>query len=228
MRAWFNGRMEASQALDEGSIPFARFFIRIIMENENLDLDVKPVGNKDLWLFLILVDVLLMCVLGFFIYRQVGDSLFRPAVELAQTTAEQQPQPTELPAVEKEETVAAPEVLPAKDETPAAAPVEEKAAEPEKSAKQDKPAKQSVFVGVNPKSQYRRVKFRWYGEGKKVEIVSGFTMSKPQPLKKKDGYWETTLSILPGTYKFLYVIDGVKVTDPYSPQQGGRSVLEIK
>ena len=26
MRAWFNGRMEASQALDEGSIPFARFF----------------------------------------------------------------------------------------------------------------------------------------------------------------------------------------------------------
>ena len=25
-RAWFNGRMEASQALDEGSIPFARFF----------------------------------------------------------------------------------------------------------------------------------------------------------------------------------------------------------
>ena len=28
MRAWFNGRMEASQALDEGSIPFARFLIR--------------------------------------------------------------------------------------------------------------------------------------------------------------------------------------------------------
>lgn len=26
MRAWFNGRMGASQALDEGSIPFARFF----------------------------------------------------------------------------------------------------------------------------------------------------------------------------------------------------------
>ena len=26
MRAWFNGRMGASQALDEGSIPFARSF----------------------------------------------------------------------------------------------------------------------------------------------------------------------------------------------------------
>ncbi len=195
------------------------------MENENLDLDAKPTGNKDLWLFLILVDVLLMCVLGFFIYRQVGESLSRPATELAQPA--EQPQPAEVPVLDKEETVVAPEVTPAETET-SVPEAEEKTAEPEKLAKPDKPAKQSVFVGVNPKSQYRRVKFRWYGEGKKVEIVSGFTMSKPQPLKKKDGYWETTLSILPGTYKFLYVIDGVKVTDPYSPQQGGRSVLEIK
>ena len=32
MRAWFNGRMEASQALDEGSIPFARFFnLRVLL-----------------------------------------------------------------------------------------------------------------------------------------------------------------------------------------------------
>ena len=28
MRAWFNGRMGASQALDEGSIPFARSFLK--------------------------------------------------------------------------------------------------------------------------------------------------------------------------------------------------------
>ena len=32
MRAWFNGRMEASQALDEGSIPFARSIFCLLME----------------------------------------------------------------------------------------------------------------------------------------------------------------------------------------------------
>ena len=37
MRAWFNGRMEASQALDEGSIPFARTtnFHRSVARAEN-------------------------------------------------------------------------------------------------------------------------------------------------------------------------------------------------
>ena len=88
--------------------------------------------------------------------------------------------------------------------------------------------KESVLVKVNPKSKYRRVTFRWFGEGKKVSIVSGFTMAKPQALKKKDGYWETTLSIAPGTYKFLYVIDGVNTLDPYSDEKDGRSLLVLE
>ena len=88
--------------------------------------------------------------------------------------------------------------------------------------------KESVLVKVNPKSKYRRVTFRWFGEGKKVSIVSGFTMAKPQALKKKDGYWETTLSIAPGTYKFLYVIDGANTLDPYSDEKDGRSLLVLE
>ena len=84
-------------------------------------------------------------------------------------------------------------------------------------------------MAVNPKSsKYRRVTFRWFGEGKKVSIVSGFTMSKPQPLKKKNGYWETTLSIAPGTYKFLYIVDGVNTRDPYAEEKDGRSVLIVE
>ena len=53
-------------------------------------------------------------------------------------------------------------------------------------------------------------------------------MAKPQALKKKDGYWETTLSIAPGTYKFLYVIDGVNTLDPYSDEKDGRSLLVLE
>ena len=81
---------------------------------------------------------------------------------------------------------------------------------------------------VNPKSKYRRVTFRWYGEGDKVSIVSGFTMAKPQALKKRGDHWETTLSIAPGTYKFLYIIDGKNTLDPYSEEKDGRSLVVVK
>ena len=47
------------------------------MENEDLDLDVKPAGNKDLWLFLIIIDMVLLCVFGFFVYQRLADSVFR-------------------------------------------------------------------------------------------------------------------------------------------------------
>jgi len=231
------------------------------MENENLDLDVKPAGNKDLWLFLIIVDVIFMCVFGFFLYKHFSVSLFdgaqpraeQPASAVSAQAEEQLPvidvenvTPIETSSVaaEPEKTLpAAPEKQSAKSEKVSAKP----AAKPEETLvsailpvePEDKPAqaeekpaneaKKSVIVAVNPKSsKYRRVTFRWFGEGEKVSVVSGFTMSKPLPLKKKKDYWETTLSIAPGTYKFLYVVDGVNTKDPYSEEKDGRSVLIVE
>ena len=164
------------------------------MENENLDLDIKPAGNKDLWLFLIIIDIIFLCVFGYFVYKHFSARVFDA--------------PANAPRAEQAEVVQTPEL-------PAAAPVEipvtavieqeEKKAEPSKAApapetKQE--TKESVFVNPSKSSKYRRVTFRWYGEGNKVAIVSGFTMAKPQALKKRNDYWETTLSIAPGTYKF--------------------------
>ncbi len=204
------------------------------MENENLDLDVKPTGNKDLWLFLIIVDVILLCVFGFYLYKHFSVSLFQPsAIEMTEEQTE------EVLPVLVEEPVAQPKPQPSAPESPVPAPEKPVAVAVESPVDQsvepgeEKPVvavekKLSVLVEANSKSKYRRVTFRWYGEGKKVQIVSGFTMSKPQSLKKKNGYWETTLSILPGTYKFLYIIDGVNTRDPYSPEQDGRSVVVIE
>ncbi|MBR4356034.1 MAG: hypothetical protein IKP96_05680 [Elusimicrobiaceae bacterium] len=212
------------------------------MENENLDLDVKPTGNKDLWLFLIIVDVILLCVFGFYLYKHFSVSLFQPsAIEMTEEQTE------EVLPVLVEEPVAQPKPQPSAPESPVPAPEKPVAVAVEKpmvvavespvdqsvEPGEEKPVvavekKLSVLVEANSKSKYRRVTFRWYGEGKKVQIVSGFTMSKPQSLKKKNGYWETTLSILPGTYKFLYIIDGVNTRDPYSPEQDGRSVVVIE
>ena len=204
------------------------------MENENLDLDVKSAGNKDLWLFLIIVDIVLLCVFGFFLYKHFSASLFQTpsSAESVQTS----PEESVLESLNVE-TIAEPApAKPAKEETsePEKTLVAEVIAAEEKpaapAAAKDAPAdkKQSVIVKKNPSSKYRRVTFRWFGEGKKVSIVSGFTMSKPQALKKKDGYWETTLSILPGTYKFLYIIDGQNTQDPYSPEKDGRSLVYIE
>ncbi len=210
------------------------------MENENLDLDVKPTGNKDLWLFLIIVDVVLLCVFGFFLYKHFSNYLFQitpqVAVEESATPAEEQPETT---VVEEVVSVAAepqePLSVPLAQEKTQPNLVAEIIAAEEKTEEQPAPEvatptekKQSVIVLANPKSKYRRVTFKWFGEGKKVQIVSGFTMSKPQALTKKNGHWETTLSILPGTYKFLYIIDGKNTQDPYSPEKDGRSVVVIK
>lgn len=229
------------------------------MENENLDLDVKPAGNKDLWLFLIIVDIIFMCVFGFFLYKHFSVSLFNGAqvraeqpADISNVSGEEQLPVVDVETVTPIETTSvaavpaepkSEKVQPAvSQEKPAADPVEvpmtalvpaepAKADEPQ-AATEEKPAaetKKSIIVAVNPKSsKYRRVTFRWFGEGEKVSIVSGFTMSKPQALKKKNGYWETTLSIAPGRYKFLYIVDGVNTRDPYAEEKDGRSVLIVE
>ena len=198
------------------------------MENDSQELDVRTSSNKDMWLFLIVLDVIFLCVFGFFLYKHFTAKLVNPApaVEIVDTetvealpeeiTVVTQTEVAEVPAIQEE---VKPEpvqeiITPAVEETPAQA--------------EPTPAKESVIVTSVPNSKYRRVTFKWFGEGKKVSIVSGFTMSKPQTLKKVGDHWETTLSIAPGTYKFLYIIDGKNTRDPYSAEKDGRSLVEIK
>lgn len=208
------------------------------MKNENLDLDVKPAGNKDLWLFLIIIDIILLCVFGFFLYKhfsaRVFDAPTAPAAAVQQTETANVPEVSETEVITEEVTVEQvpavqktqePVQVPAEVKKPEEKPVEVKQPEAKPEAAEKK---ESVIVKVNPKSKYRRVTFRWFGEGKKVSVVSGFTMAKPQPLKKRGDYWETTLSIAPGTYKFLYVVDGQNRLDPYSEEKDGRSLLVVK
>lgn len=210
------------------------------MENENLDLDVKPAGNKDLWLFLIIIDIIFLCVFGYFIYKHFSGRVFDAPTNAPRAEQAKVVQTPELP--QASEPVLVEENKPVEDNVPAAAPVEipvtavieqeeKKAEEPAKvepapEVKQE--AKKSVIVASSNGGKYRRVTFRWYGEGKKVAIVSGFTMAKPQALKKRNGYWEITLSIAPGTYKFLYVVDGQNTLDPYSQEKDGRSLVIVK
>ena len=199
------------------------------MENDSQELETKMSANKDMWLFLIVLDVIFLCVFGFFLYKHFTAKLVNPApVAVAETeTVEALPEipGAEVITVTETEVIAEPVPAP-EEEKPAPAKEVKEGAAPVQA--QTAPAKESVIVASVPNSKYRRVTFKWFGDGKKVAIVSGFTMSKPQALKKVGDHWETTLSIAPGTYKFLYIIDGKNTRDPYSAEKDGRSLVEIK
>ena len=190
-------------------------------------------GNKDIWLFLIIVDVVFLCVFGFFLYKNLSARLLAPAENAPAAAAVKQEAVEEEPvAVEEvvvEETVSVTPQAPAqqpKEEVPAV--TQEKPAPQPQAEVKPAEKKESIIIKTNPKSKYRQVTFRYFGEGDKVSVVSGFTMAKPRALKKKDGYWEITLGIAPGTYKFLYIVDGVQTLDPYAEEKDGRSVLVVE
>ena len=207
------------------------------MENNSQELEIKTSSNKDMWLFLIVLDVIFLCVFGFFLYKHFTAQLVNPApVTVAETeTVEALPEVSGSEVITVTETEVI-EPAPALKEEPQPEPVKEEAVPtmeatvlPSASVQaQQAPAKESVIVASVPNSKYRRVTFKWFGAGNKVSIVSGFTMSKPQALKKVGDHWETTLAIAPGTYKFLYIIDGKNTRDPYSDEKDGRSLVVIK
>ena len=190
-------------------------------------------GNKDLWLFLIIIDVVFLCVFGFFLYKNLSARLLssedekRPAPVAEQEAA---PAPeAEIAMAEEVVTVTPAESAVQPQPEPKPAEPEVKPAEPEPQP-QAQPAekKESIVVKTNGKSRYRQVTFRYFGDADSVSVVSGFTMAKPRALKKRGDHWEVTLGIAPGTYKFLYIVDGKQTLDPYAEEDDGRSVLVVK
>ncbi len=190
-------------------------------------------GNKDLWLFLIIVDVVFLCVFGFFLYKNLSARLLssedekRPAPVAEQEAA---PAPEEEIAVAEEVVTVAPAesaVQPQPEPKPAEPEVKPAEPEPQPQA-QPAEKKESIVVKTNGKSRYRQVTFRYFGDADSVSVVSGFTMAKPRALKKRGDHWEVTLGIAPGTYKFLYIVDGKQTLDPYAEEDDGRSVLVVK
>lgn len=190
-------------------------------------------GNKDLWLFLIIVDVVFLCVFGFFLYKNLSARLLssedekQPAPAAVQEAA---PAPEEEIAVAEEVVTVTPAesaVQPQPEPKPAEPEVKPAEPEPQPQA-QPAEKKESIVVKTNGKSRYRQVTFRYFGDADSVSVVSGFTMAKPRALKKRGDHWEVTLGIAPGTYKFLYIVDGKQTLDPYAEEDDGRSVLVVK
>lgn len=191
--------------------------------------------SKEIWLFLIFVDIVALCVFGFFIYKSFFND-FDFASLIPQTSAEEEV----LAGTGIQENILVEEEKLPQEEDPSVKPEEPKPAqneaeaEPaktaetpaEKPAVQTEPKKQSVFVSGTGKT--RKVTFKYYGSAKSVSIISGFTMRKPVALKKSGGVWSTTLVIYPGEYRYMFIVDGKETPDPNASQDDGRSIVVIK
>ena len=189
--------------------------------------------SKEIWLFLIFVDIVALCVFGFFIYRAFFND-FKFSSLMPQSSSQEEEL---LPEETLTEDIAVEDInLPAEEPLPSEQeqnPTEEPgvkeelpAAQESSSAIQAEPKRQSVFISGSGKT--RKVTFKYYGDADKVSIVSGFTMRKPIALKKSGGVWSTTLVIYPGEYRYLYIVDGKEIPDPNAEQEDGRSILVVK
>lgn len=221
-------------------------------------------SSREMWLFLIFLDLIATCVFGFFIYKSffglphkngepsksaepfledvlVEDIKAEPqeVILTPAPAAPAQEQQTAAPApaaeeVKKEEAAPAEvkqeepkkeEVKEVKKEEPKKA--EAKKAEPKKEdAQKNQPKKKSVFISGSGKT--RKVTFKYYGNAKKVSVVGGFTMSRPVALKKSGKEWSGSVVIFPGTYKYMFIVDGKTITDPNGRLDDGKSVFTAK
>ena len=206
----------------------------------------KKKSSKDLWLVLIFVDIIALCVFSYFIYASFAgngnkkvqikhdaktEDVFLEEIDLTEILPSQE---KETSKETKKEIKEAPVVI--KQE------VKETVQEVKSQAKQEiETVKEEVKEIITPVKEnkesykivnagkWRKVTFRYFDEAKKVAIVSGFTMAKPSPLKKVNGVWETTLTIAPGTYRYMFIVDGKEIKDPYNKQEEkGRSLIIIK
>ena len=202
-------------------------------------------SSKEIWLVLIFVDIIALCVFSYFIYASFMDNgqktvqIKRNAktndvvLEEINLTAPKKAEPKkEVKQEHQKEQVKEVKQNVISEEK---APVQEIAKAEPKEIKEVAPVKENVqkeakesFV-ISGTGKWRKVTFRYFDDANSVAIVSGFTMRKQQPLKKVKGVWETTLTIAPGTYKYMFIVNGNEVKDPYNKQEeSGRSVIVIK
>ncbi len=203
------------------------------MTENNLE---KKKSSKELWLVLIFVDIIALCIFSYFIYSSFANSTKKSVqinrnpkteeivleeIDLRETVKETK---KEIPQeINKEQTDKKNQVK--EDSKPSQTKEQKEISEPTLVTKQE----ERESFNVSGTGKWRKVTFRYFDDAKSVAIISGFTMRKQSPLKKVKGIWETTLTIAPGTYNYMFVVDGNEVKDPYNKQENnGRSVINIK
>ncbi|MBQ2312894.1 MAG: hypothetical protein II183_01890 [Elusimicrobiaceae bacterium] len=216
---------------------------------EENDLGNKK-SSKELWLLLIFIDLIALCVFSYLIYSSFANNnnkeikinrdvkteeVVLEEIDLS-NSAKKEPKKEEKeikqePKQEPAKEIKKQEVSEVKDQ-----PKEEAKPLPQKEPKEvqtptteTKNDVKKESIKVSGTGKWRQVTFKYFDTAKSVAIVSGFTSTKPRDLKKVNGVWEITLTISPGTYRYMFVVDGKETKDPYNNQESnGRSLIVIK
>jgi len=89
---------------------------------------------------------------------------------------------------------------------------------------------------MNEKTTRKRVTFKYCApEAESVFLAgsfNGWNVAANRMKKGKDGAWAATVNLLPGTYEYLFIVDGEWKTDPtcelrYLNRYGGYNSLLI-
>lgn len=198
---------------------------------EEKELDRTPSKTKDFWLFLIFIDIVALAFFGFLIYQGMSSKFFKEPKTGAAPAEQTEVQPAPVaaaPALPVIKETPKPQISePVKQEPVKPAPAVKPEEKKEAAKPAEEPKKQSVIIAPNS-SKTRKVTFKYWGDAQKVQIVSGFTSTKPLDLKKAGDVWQGTFVIYPGEYKYLFVVDGVRTLDPHAVEKDGRSLIKIE
>ncbi|MDA8131575.1 MAG: glycogen-binding domain-containing protein [Elusimicrobia bacterium] len=167
--------------------------------------------SKIFWAASALLSLALMAFAGYSIYERI-------TLHFSGDTIEVHPVPMPPPQEEEAETDETPEKAPQPDKK------EEKKEEP-KAAKAAEPLKAEPqrVKAVKTQFTYKDAK------AKSVEIAGSFTSWKPKKMSRKNGAWEASVYILPGTYPYHFIVDGKQKTDPGKPKAPtGDSLVKVE
>ncbi|MGB2579843.1 outer membrane biosynthesis protein TonB [Elusimicrobium simillimum] len=195
--------------------------------------------SKDFWLFLIFVDIIALVFFGFLAYQSISNKFAAPTpgkdnIPVKEVPADDPPATAvaQAPAQEPKlltptpEPKAEPKPQSALNDIPAQQPAPQTTPKPAEPEQPKVEKKQSVVIEPT-KGKTRKVTFKYFDDAKNVRISSGFTMAKPQPLKKINGVWQASFIIYPGEYKYIFIVDGAQKLDPHAPEKDGRSLVVI-
>lgn len=79
--------------------------------------------------------------------------------------------------------------------------------------------------------QTRNILFTFFSSSAKdVYLIGDFNQWYREPMTKKDAKtWTASVELEPGTYEYLYVVDGRRTRDPYVKEvHNGNSVLTVQ
>lgn len=209
--------------------------------------------NTGKWLGLMIFSAVLMLLSGTQLYKAIA-ARFSPAPAQAAPAVQQeetarQPkqdfyqaaassaaaQAASLP--QAQQTQEPPALPPEQTATPAkAAPAAVIAATMEKlqparpAATQDPSTEDDKTETALPAQKARKVRLSYGGrETGPVQVAGTFSSWKPLPMKLSRGMWTAELFMPPGSYRYYFIVGGVRKSDPQQPlRKDGHSVLVVR